>query len=149
MTRFTKKLLVGVVALGLLAPVATSTINPVSTNVSAKSRWHHGTPRTLRTHKYWIFNGKRHTRKSNPLHYPTMVWFFNKQTEMAYKHGTGLGEWWFPRYRYLGHHTYHVVAGDHGRNGDSYIVRKYGKHALIWLNHQYLGYFHESNHAFY
>lgn len=41
MSKFTKSILAGVIAVGLLAPMALSPVNPVQTTVNAKRRRHH------------------------------------------------------------------------------------------------------------
>lgn len=132
MKKFIKQLLTGVVALGLLASVATSSINSVQTTVQAKSRWHYGVPRVIkgkwrsslvRTNQYYhhgymrtLVNVGRNKYGFNPFPY-----WYNSRKHFKMSGATN-GEFWHPHYRYLGHSKYEITSGDHF-NGRSYSMK--------------------------
>lgn len=125
MNKLTKQILTGVIALGLLAPVATQAIsNNPQTTVQAKSRWRKGTPWVFHKNSYWISNYRKisdsyrnyYVKIFSPLSYkygynPTQE-IYNKRHHFV---TSGADESAFasinPHYRALGHNRYLITSG--------------------------------------
>lgn len=163
MNKFTKSLLTGVVALGLLAPVATSSINSIQTTVQAKSRWHRGTPRILGgNHSVWLSNPMR-TSSSKRFRYTRNITGLGGRyginpvpfTFTSHHRSSGNGNDSSatlavnPHYKVIGYHKYEIESGDKYSGRVYARVKVHGHNRIsIWCNGQYLGYFHElSRHA--
>ena len=146
MKKITKSLLTGVVALGLLAPVATTSLSPVQTTVNARSSWHYGVPgaikgkwrsRLVKTNQYYHHGYMRtlvYVNKNSNGFNPFPYWYNSrKHYKMS---GATNGEFWHPHYRCLGHSKYEITSGDHfdGRSYSmKYIIKKHGRNRMsVW-----------------
>lgn len=160
MKKFTKQLLTGVVALGLLAPIATqinTNTNPTM-QIQAKrharhSNWHKGNPSILRHNSLWLgspvkihSNGwGKYGRDLTPLggkygFNPTPLYFKANHHYKTNGADAGAAAAINPRYRSIGYHKYQMK--DYGL---SYIVKVHNRnHISIWYtyHHHYCGYFH-------
>lgn len=141
MKRITKSLLTGVLALGLIAPVATSTlnVNPIQTTVSARHRsrrayYRKGMPTALvpRNKKYQL-NKLVHGKNKG-----IRVFMSKKGIEELYPGGNGSGAsvGIHPKYHYYGHGAYRIKA-----NGENFVIKKHrGNRYSVWDLGQYVGY---------
>lgn len=127
MEKFIKQLLTGLIALGLLAPVATSSLNPIKTTINAKSRWHRGIPAVLKgswqSRRYYI--KYRHHYERNYFK------FVKNNAYYAYAGCSDPGDANHLHYRRIGRS--YILKGNFMNQGikdgnSTFILKKVGKH---------------------
>lgn len=130
-----------------------------------RAAWHKGVPNAIRSNWYWLSKQSFKNGTRQMPRYKNVIWFQSPQVEMAtynyYRYGlpayarknkrqrrgwlmsNGLGGWWNPKYKYVGHSTYKINCGDEYH----YTVKVHNhSHVSVWLGHQYMGYFHKWSH---
>lgn len=128
MKKFTKQLLTGVIALGLLAPATTTAINVPEFTVNASS-WHKGTPRGM---KYWY--KQRRGNYEITLECGGGIAGVYMMHHYHHKWHAGSMHPEHAHYKYLGHKKYRIST-----KRNHFTIKKHGSHLAVWWHGFHFG----------